>query len=340
MEVRPVPYFIWYDEVTRDKLNHYYGNEDWQQRIRNSILRIAIDWRVKERLDDRRYIDINGSVWREGDPRHLEEPALAVPSLRGYQVPTYKESIKTTHPPVNPEAYKSGRALLSFHAAGKLLREVDQRYFSVVDFGHGIFESAWMIRGYSEFFSDLLLEPRFAEELLDLLTEQQLEVIDQLATLPCDSIMIVDDYGDQRGIAIGPDRWRQLIKPRLARLYRRIHTHGKMTCHHSCGNVFDIIPDLIEIGLDVLQSLQPEAIPVYEIKKHYGRDLRLWGGFGTQAMLPFGTPEEIRREVWQMKQVLGRGGGYVFSSSKPILAEVPAENAAAFIEAVLSDRNG
>jgi uroporphyrinogen decarboxylase len=144
--------------------------------------------------------------------------------------------------------------------------------------------------------------------------------------------MVTDDYGDQRGIGIGPERWRTFIKPRLARLYERIHGAGKKTFHHTCGNVFDIIPDLIEIGLDVLQSVQPETMPVYEIKRLYGKDICLWGGLGTQRLLPFGTPQEIRKEARRLKRELGRNGGYIFSSAKPILPEVPVENAVALIE--------
>ena len=109
-----------------------------------------------------------------------------------------------------------------------------------------------------------------------------------------------------------------------------------MTLHLSCGNVFDIIPDLIDIGLDVLQSVQPEAMPVYEIKKRYGNNIRLWGGLGTQRLLPFGTPEEIRAEVRRLKREVGRAGGYVFTSSKPIMREVPVENAVALIEEAVS----
>ena len=161
------------------------------------------------------------------------------------------------------------------------------RVVTVAGYGFGLFESAWTVRGYENYFSDLLLEPAFAEGLLDLLLERHLELVDALVQLPCDGIIFSDDYGDQRGVIIGPELWRRFLKPRVAALYARVHAAGKLTFQHTCGNVFDIIPDLIEIGLDVLQSLQPEAMPVYEIKTQYGRNLRLWGGLGTQQLLPF-----------------------------------------------------
>jgi uroporphyrinogen decarboxylase len=176
------------------------------------------------------------------------------------------------------------------------------------------------------------LKPTFVHELLDRLLERHLEVLDVLSRLPCEAIMIVDDYGDQRGVPFGPDRWQTFIKPRLAKLYARIHAAGKTTFHHSCGNIYQIIPDLLDIGLDVLQSVQSEAMPVYEIKRQFGKSLRMWGGFGTQSLLPFGTPGQIREEVRRLKAELGRGGGYVLTSSKPIRRDVPVENAAALIE--------
>ena len=105
-----------------------------------------------------------------------------------------------------------------------------------------------------------------------------------------------------------------------------------MVMMHCCGNAFDVIPDTIEIGLDLLESLQPEAMDVYEIKKRYGRDLRLWGGLGTQQVLPFGTAGDVRNEIRRLISEMGRGGGYILAPAKPLMQEVPTENAVAVIE--------
>jgi len=336
-EVRPTPYTVWYDQGAEHKLNLYYGSSDWQTRIQDHILRIDLDWRPKRYIDETRFTDIHGTIWQEGAPLHLVEPVLKEPSLNGFKVPHYGPYV-TKEPAVKEkEDQLFGRSVLTYEKTRLELEKAEQTVFSVVGYGAGLLESAWMIRGYEEFFSDLVLEPTFAHELLDVLTERQLEVIDSLSELTCDAIMVTDDYGDQRGVMIGPQRWREFIKPRLAKIYERIHKTGKMTLHHSCGSVFDIIPDLIDIGLDVLQSLQPEAMPVYEIKKRYGQHIRLWGGLGTQRLLPFGTPEEVRSEVRTLKQELGKNGGYVFSSSKPIMWDVPVENAVALVEEAIAN---
>jgi uroporphyrinogen decarboxylase len=331
-EVRPVPYTIWYDEISYKKLNQYYGNSEWKNVIKNHIDRIAIDWEPKRYIDENHYYDIHGAIWRDGNPRHLEKPAITEPDPKKLNIPSYVKYFGRSKINKSTESLKDGRTHLNFEEASQEMEVIKNKVFIVAEYGSGLFESSWMLRGYQDFFTDLILEPRFVNSMLDLLTTRQLEIIDKIAELPCDGILIIDDYGDQKGVNIGPERWRTFFKKRLGKLYERIHYHGKMTLHHSCGNIYDIIPDLIDIGLDVLQSLQPEAMPVYKIKKNYGKHLRLWGGFGTQQALPFGKPDEIRREVRHMKNELGKNGGYIFSSSKPILEEVPIENAIAFIE--------
>jgi uroporphyrinogen decarboxylase len=121
----------------------------------------------------------------------------------------------------------------------------------------------------------------------------------------------------------------------LARLYERIHRAGKYTLHHSCGNVRDVIPDLIEIGLDVLQSIQPEAMDPYALKREFGKDLIFWGGLGSQRIIPFGTPDEIRHEVDRLCRVMGEGGGYILGPAKALQPETPTVNAAAVVESFL-----
>jgi len=333
-EIRPVPYTVWYDHETMLKLNRYYGGEGWKQRIQDHILRIMLNWEPKDFIDANHYKDVFGTVWQTGDPVHVVQPVLKEPSLQHLSVRSFvpfarscgSQDLKGRHCILPTLGWEDTRQQLLAERGDKL---------TVVGFGYGLFESGWIIRGYEEFFTDLLTEPNFAHGLLDVMLERQLELVDALLELPCDAIIFADDYGDQRGVTMGPPLWREYVKPRLAKLYQRVHDKGKMTFHHSCGSVFDIIGDLIDIGLDVLQSLQPEAMPVYEIKKRFGKNIRLWGGVGTQHLLPFGTPKEIRDEVKRMKKELGAGGGYVLSSSKPIMKEVPVENAAAFLEEVI-----
>jgi uroporphyrinogen decarboxylase len=139
-------------------------------------------------------------------------------------------------------------------------------------------------------------------------------------------------------VIIGPDRWRKLFKPRYARIYDAVHTAGKRVIAHCCGSIVDILPDAIEIGLDVLESCQPEArgMNPYELKKRFGKDLTFWGCLGSQSTMPFGTPDEIRAEVRRLCREMGRGGGFILSPAKWLQPETPVENAAAAVESFVN----
>ena len=105
--------------------------------------------------------------------------------------------------------------------------------------------------------------------------------------------------------------------------------------HHSCGSVAAIMPDIIEIGVDVLESVQPEAAGMnpYELKQKWGDKITFWGCLGSQSTIPFGTPESIRAEIRSLRNVMGQNGGYILSPAKPLMSETPTENAVAIVEA-------
>jgi len=134
---------------------------------------------------------------------------------------------------------------------------------------------------------------------------------------------------------MGPTHFREYLKPRLKVMYDLAHKHGKDVYIHSCGDNSPILADLIEIGLDVYNPFQPEPQDVYALKREYGKDLTFEGGIGTQVLLPFGTPEGIRAEIRRLKTEIGKGGGFIISPTKPILPDVPTENAVACVEAIL-----
>jgi uroporphyrinogen decarboxylase len=170
---------------------------------------------------------------------------------------------------------------------------------------------------------------------LDRLMNLYLQFVDYTADLPIDGILFGDDWGHQQGVIIGPKKWRQFLKPRWAQIYARVHAHGKIVMHHSCGSVAELMGDLIEIGMDVLESSQPEPAGMnpYELKKKWGEKITFWGCLGSQSTVPFGAPETIRTEVRRLRAEMGRGGGYILSPAKPIQPGTPVENIAAVFEA-------
>jgi uroporphyrinogen decarboxylase len=279
----------------------------------------AVDTDFKEAIDDRYVRDAYGGIWRQDvRPWHLEKPPLAEPSFAGY---TFPEPESFFRPEWKEQARKTCAA--------------NKNSFLVGNLGWGLFERSWNLRGFENVLVDSMTEPDFFAEVLDRLMHLYLAFVEYTADLPIDGILFGDDWGDQRGVILGPDRWRTFLKPRWARIYRAVHARGKIVMSHSCGSVADIIPDLIEIGLDVLESVQPEAAGMnpYELKKKFGNKITFWGCLGSQSTIPRGTPAEIRAEVRRLKKEMSRGGGYILAPAKPLQPETPTENAAAVVEA-------
>ncbi len=160
-------------------------------------------------------------------------------------------------------------------------------------------------------------------------------MIDRLGQLPIDGIQTGDDWGHQHGLIMGKQHWMSLFRPRYGRLWGRIREAGLFTMHHSCGDVSEVVGDAAGAGLDCLESVQPEAMDPYALKKRFGDRIAFWGGIGTQQLLPRGTPGQIRCEVARPCARMARGGGYVLAPAKPVMSEVPTENAAALLEAIL-----
>ena len=180
---------------------------------------------------------------------------------------------------------------------------------------------------------DVSLNEPFVERLLAGLTNHILRTMEIfLARFEFDGIALSDDYGTQHGMLMSPDCWRRLLRPRVAEIYGLAKRHGRTVFHHSCGNIVPIIGDLIEVGLDILHPIQPEAMDVYELKRQFGRDLTFCGGVRTQDLLPHGTPQQIRDEVRRLKEKLGDGGGYILEPGITLQADVPLDNLVALIE--------
>jgi uroporphyrinogen decarboxylase len=318
-ETQPVPYTLGFEGDVAERLDAHYGGPEWRERLTPYIVSVGVvdSWGSVD-LDEARVRDAYGTVWRmDRRPHHVESPGLPEPSFDGYDFPTAE------------------RLLVDEPARQAALETCRQRRdsFRVANIGWGLFERSWTIRGFENALMDVVAHEGFYEELLDRLTELYLHFVAESVKLPVDAIMFGDDWGDQRGVIIGPDRWRRLLKPRWARLYRAVHDAGKLVVSHCCGNITDLLPDVLEMGLDVLESCQPEAMDVYELKRRYGRHITFWGGLGTQWTTPFGTPEQIRREVRRLCTEMGRGGGYVLAPAKSLQPETPTENAAAVVEA-------
>ena len=315
-----VPYTLAFEGDVAERLDAHYGQSRWRDRLLPYIVRVgAVDTNISEPIDDAHFRGGFGEIWRSDRmPWHLEKPPLGEPTLDGYDFP----------PP--EKFYRPERKARAFATC-----EEKADSFLVGDLGWGLFERSWTLRGFENALIDAAVNEDFYAEMLDRLVALYLAFVDYTADLPVDAIMFGDDWGDQRGVILGPDRWRRLIKPRWARLYDAVHAAGKIVITHCCGSIAEIMGDVIEIGLDVLESVQPEAAGMnpYELKALWGDKLTFWGGLGSQGTLGRGTPDDVRAEVARLCREMPRGGGYILAPAKPLQPGTPIENAAAAVEA-------
>ncbi len=206
---------------------------------------------------------------------------------------------------------------------------------AVAPVGGTVFWPAYKLRGMEALLCDMLAEPEAAGALLDAVTgvcEAQARLA---ASARPDLLMLADDLGTQRSTYMSPELFRQWLKPRLARVIAAAReAHPDMLVHfHSDGQIAGLIPDLVEIGVDILNPVQPECMDAIEIKRRFGRELSFSGCIGTQTTLPFGSPEDVRAAVRLACREVGRGGGLWVAPTHLVEPEVPWENVLAFVEA-------
>jgi len=212
-------------------------------------------------------------------------------------------------------------------------------YTTLLNYMGSIFEKAWNLRGFENFLIDLHQNTKVACYIMDQIVEHRKSFYEKI--LPeinpyIDIIMVGDDLGIQSGPLISPDIYKKIIKPRQEELYRYIKKRANVKLlYHSCGDCSPFIPDLIEIGIDILNPVQVSALDPVKIKEQYGEELTFWGGIDTQKVLPYGDPEDVKKEVKKRIYQMAAGGGYVLNSVHNIQDDVPPENIEAMFEAAL-----
>jgi len=181
--------------------------------------------------------------------------------------------------------------------------------------------------------------PEIVQSLLDRILDFNLCVIEEgLRQCPTiDGVHFGDDFGDQVGVPMGAERWRTLIKPRLARQYGLVKAAGKKVSIHSCGNVLQILDDLVEIGVDLFNPFQPEVMDVETVLRRFHGRLSFWGGISTQRLLPFAQPQEVTRRVEELI-ALGRAGGYVVAPAHAVPADATERNMHAMLRALMGQK--
>ncbi len=217
----------------------------------------------------------------------------------------------------------------------KFIEENNREYpdrFHMVSIGFTLFERAWSLVGIENLMVDMLIEQGFIHELLDRITEYNIKVIENAASLGVDCVHLGDDWGSQKGLLISRDMWKEFIETRLKRTCLAAKNKGLLVSLHSCGKVDELFPDMIECGVDVFDPFQPEVMDIFALREQYRNRLAFWGGLSVQKTLPYGTPEEVTTESGRIVSELAPGGGYIFSPSHSLTGDIPAENIKAFLD--------
>ena len=288
---------------------------------------------VRDRIDNYSYRDEWGVVWRmpvhePGPYMYKEGPfqkeGLTIADIENYDWP-------------DPEATHRASGLRE--RAQRLHEETD--YAIVLSVGHSSLSPSLRLRGFAEFMEDLALQPALAEALLERVTDVTVRSTKAMLKEAGQYVEVVsfsDDLGFQDRAYVRGEMFRKQVKSHITRCVEAIHdnTDAKVVMH-SDGSIYDLIPDLIDIGVDAINPVQTTAwsMDAAKLKDEFGDKLGFWGAIDTQHTLPFGTPDEVREDVKAKIGTLGRRGGYVLTSCHTIREEVPAENVLAMYETAL-----
>jgi uroporphyrinogen decarboxylase len=200
-----------------------------------------------------------------------------------------------------------------------------------------VFECSWYMRGFEQMLLDLVLQPELAQAIMarvtDFLAEYARRAL-EAAGGQLDLVFTADDIGGQNGLLVRRETWLSDLHPYHVRLNQLVHEHGAKVIYHSDGAVIDAVPDLIEGGIDILQALQLECAGMDPavLKERFGDRIGFEGGVSVQQTLPWGTADDVRREVEHLVRTLGRGGGYICGPSHAIQAGTPPENIVALFD--------
>ncbi len=228
--------------------------------------------------------------------------------------------------PNAPGRLDSIRDTLALHGA-------DKYCFGIIHLA--LFERFHALRGMENTFMDFYVNESESRRLLDALEAYLIALIRRWGALGADALFMTDDWGSQNGLMISPDLWRSLFKPYYARIFAETHRLDMDVIFHSCGNVTPIVGDLIDIGLDMLDPVQPGAMDIAHIAREFGGKVAFCGAVDVQNLLASGSPQQVKDEVRRVTETLGRpfGGALLLGPANVMTPDIPFENLTALFQA-------
>jgi Uroporphyrinogen-III decarboxylase len=321
-------YFNLPPQFTEPHHRQWYGYE-LEKLTGQDIFQASAGWVTNYYLSDKPYTDDWGIKWKidrystphgEGFYTNMEKAPLAdeAPDMDRYKAPD----------PNKPGMYDH---------VERLVREYKDEYYIIGRVHCTVFELAWALRGFENLLMDFYLDPGLANRILDITSEYHLEVAKNLARRGVDMIWLGDDFGAQTNLMISLETWKMFFKERYARICSAVKSINPdiKVAFHSDGCVYNIIPELIDAGVDVLNPIQTECMDPEVLKKRFGDNICFFGGIGVQSTLPMGTKDDIMKEYLWLKSTLGKGGGWICAPTHHVQLDTPVEN---FIDLVKASR--
>jgi len=324
LEGKNVPYVPWAISFTKDaqeKLEKYLNVQNAYEYCDNSCQFISSSLPGKN-LGNENHQDVFGVVWdksKDKDIGIIHDYILSNPNFDNYDFP-------------NP---------LSTCDYDAVEKSVDNSadMFKIFSISFSLYERAWSLRGMENLMMDFFDNPGFVHELFEKIAEFQIAKVKKALEYDIDAVYFGDDWGQQHGLIMGPNIWREFIKPYITKMYKVVKDANKKVFIHSCGDVDELFDDLIDIGLDCFNPFQPEAMDTFSLMKKYKGKLSFHGGLSTQKILPYGSVDDVKRETNALLNE-GKTGNYIFAPAHAIPGDVPIENMMAFLEIIHNQING
>lgn len=311
-----VPWSCGFTKEALAKLEEHFKPVGVEDALQNHLLKLGSDIGFFTDLGDDHVRDVFGVVWDRSidkDIGNVEGCVLPEPTLQNYSFPD----------PLDRRFFAD--------IPGRIALYGDR--YRVFQIGFSLYERAWTLRGMQNLLMDFYDHPDFVHGLLEAIADYNISQIQEALKYEVDAVYFGDDWGQQRGLQMGPRLWHQFVYPVLKRMYSVVRDSGKCVFIHSCGDVDEIFDDLIGIGLNCFNPFQPEVMDVETLMERYRGRITFHGGLSTQRTLPFGSVEDVRAETKRLLE-MGAQGGYIFAPAHDVEGDVPLENMLAFMELV------
>ena len=261
------------------------------------------------------YKDDFGVIWdRSGTDKEIgliHEPVIQDFDLSSYTFPRFDD--------------------VKFANQLKVVQEYQEDRFFLAGIGYSLFERAWSLCSLEKILLGMVVDDEFIHTLFSKICDFNLDVLDVILDFDVDAVYFGDDWGRPDGLIMGKKKWKAFLKPYLAKMYNKVKRKGKLIIQHSCGNIEEVLPDLIKMGVDCYQSFSPDIYNAAKLKETYGDDLCFWGGISAQKMLTSANPDSVIADIERNVHIMNRNGGFILSLSNALTDEYPLSNVLALL---------